>query len=376
MAAFIDTKPHYSILDGLRGVAAIMVVWFHVFEAFATSHLDQRINHGYLAVDFFFILSGFVVGYAYDDRWGTMKTKDFLKRRLIRLHPMVVMGALIGGLMFYFQGCDVWDVSTVTVLGLCLATLLSAGLIPATPGTEVRGLGEMFPLNGPSWSLFFEYIANILYVLFIRKFSTKLLTGLVLLAGCGLAAFAILGPLGDICVGYSLTGTEFTGGSLRLLFSFSAGLLLSRIFKPAKLHGTVQKSVFWICGLSVAALLAVPRIGGAEHLWLNGIYDTLCCVLFFPFLVYLGASGKSTNKFTTVICKFLGDISYPLYMVHYPFIYLYYAWVKNHDLTFQASLPGALGLVIGSVLLAYICLKIYDIPLRQYLTKRFLKQEK
>jgi len=138
----------------------------------------------------------------------------------------------------------------------------------------------------------------------------------------------------------------------------------------------VQKSVFWICGLSVAALLAVPRIGGAEHLWLNGIYDTLCCVLFFPFLVYLGASGKSTNKFTTVICKFLGDISYPLYMVHYPFIYLYYAWVKNHDLTFQASLPGALGLVIGSVLLAYICLKIYDIPLRQYLTKRFLKQEK
>ena len=71
-SAFADTKPHYNILDGLRGVAALTVVCFHLFEAYATSHLDQKINHGYLAVDFFFILSGFVVGYAYDDRWKTM----------------------------------------------------------------------------------------------------------------------------------------------------------------------------------------------------------------------------------------------------------------------------------------------------------------
>ena len=86
-AAFADTKPHYDILDGLRGIAALTVVWFHIFEAFATSHLDQRINHGYLAVDFFFILSGFVIGYAYDDRWKKMTVTEFLKRRLIRLHP-------------------------------------------------------------------------------------------------------------------------------------------------------------------------------------------------------------------------------------------------------------------------------------------------
>jgi len=368
MAAFADTKPHYNILDGLRGVAAITVVCFHLFEAFATSHLDQRINHGYLAVDFFFILSGFVVGYAYDDRWKKMTTKDFIKRRIIRLHPMVVMGTIIGAIMFYFQGCSSWDVSTVAIPAFLIATLLGALLIPVTPGMEVRGVGEMFPLNGPSWSLFFEYIGNILYVLFIRKLSTKALGAWVLAAGCGLATFAIFGPLGDLCVGYSLTGTEFTGGSLRLLFSFSAGLLLSRIFKPVTIKGA-----FWICTLSVVALLAVPRIGGAEYLWMNGIYDTMCCVLFFPLLVYLGASGKSTDKYTTQICKFLGDISYPLYMVHYPFIYLYFAWVKNNDLTFQQSLPGAAGVVIGSILLAYICLKLYDIPVRKYLTNRFLK---
>ena len=98
------TKPHYLILDGLRGVASVMVVAFHIFEAHSTSHLDQIINHGYLAVDFFFVLSGFVVAYAYDDRWGKMSVGGFFKLRLIRLQPMVVMGMIIGGaLLFIFR---------------------------------------------------------------------------------------------------------------------------------------------------------------------------------------------------------------------------------------------------------------------------------
>lgn len=369
-AAFTDTKPHYDILDGLRGVAALTVVCFHLFEAYATSHIDQKINHGYLAVDFFFILSGFVVGYAYDDRWKKMSVKDFLKRRFIRLHPMVVMGAVIGAVMFYTQGCSFWDVSTVSVSALLFATLVNAFLIPATPGSEIRGLGEMYPLNGPSWSLFFEYIGNILYAFFLRKLPTKVLSVLVFLAGCGLAVFAIWGPLGDICVGFALTEENMTGGMLRLLFSFSAGLLLSRIFKPVKVRGA-----FWIGGISIVVLSAIPRIGGSEDLWMNGVYDAACAIVLFPLLVYLAASGKTTDKVTTRICKFLGDISYPLYMVHYPFIYLYYAWVKNENLTFTESLPGAVTLVIGSVVLAYLCLKLYDEPVRKFLTKHLLPKK-
>lgn len=368
-SAFADTKPHYNILDGLRGVAALTVVCFHLFEAYATSHLDQKINHGYLAVDFFFILSGFVVGYAYDDRWKTMTTKDFITRRFIRLHPMVVVGAVIGAVMFYFQSCATWDVSRVPVTMLLVSALLNACLIPVTTGFEIRGVGEMYPLNGPGWSLFFEYIGNILYALFIRKLSTKALAVLVLIAGGGLAAFAVGGPYGDICVGFSLTGDNIIGGSLRMLFSFSAGLLLSRIFKPVNVKG-----IFWIGSVSIVILSAIPRIGGSENLWMNGLYDTICFAVIFPLLVYLGASGKTTDKYTTRICKFLGDISYPLYMVHYPFIYLYYAWVRNKNLTFMESLPGAAALVIGSVLLAYLCLKLYDEPVRRYLTERFLKK--
>jgi peptidoglycan/LPS O-acetylase OafA/YrhL len=92
----LPTKPHYPILDGLRGVAALSVVAMHIFEAHSTSHQDMIVNHGYLAVDFFFLLSGYVIGYAYDDRWGKMTIGEFFKRRLIRLHPLVILGSVIG----------------------------------------------------------------------------------------------------------------------------------------------------------------------------------------------------------------------------------------------------------------------------------------
>lgn len=107
---FSDSKPHYELLDGLRGVAALLVMFYHIGEGFATSPMDQHVNHGYLAVDFFFILSGFVIGYAYDDRWKTSLTlKSFFRRRLIRLHPMVIMGAVLGVAAYCIQGCRRWD---------------------------------------------------------------------------------------------------------------------------------------------------------------------------------------------------------------------------------------------------------------------------
>ncbi len=365
--ALPDTKPHYHVLDGLRGVAAITVVCFHLFEAYATSHLDQRINHGYLAVDFFFLLSGFVVGYAYDERWPRLTVAEFLKRRFIRLHPLVVIGALLGAALFYFQGCAAWDVSKVSGVRLAGATLLNAALLPATPSGEIRGVGEMFPLNGPSWSLLFEYVGTLLYAFWLRRLTTPALALVVALAGGGLAAFAMWGPYGDVCVGFALTGDNMLGGFLRLLFSFSAGLLLFRVFRPVPMRGA-----FWLGSLAIVVVAAIPRLGGSQHLAWNGLYDTLCCVVVFPLLVYAGASERITSPFTTRLCRFLGAISYPLYMVHYPFIYVYYAWVKNNNLSFAESLPGAAALVTGSLGLAYLCLKLYDEPVRRFLAKRLL----
>ena len=325
-----------------------------------------------MAVDFFFILSGFVIGYAYDDRWkSTMDVKGFFKRRLIRLHPMVVMGAVLGGVTFCIQGCEQWDGMQVAVSSILLAILLNFFMIPVLPGAapEVRGNGEMFPLNGPAWSLFFEYIGNVLYALLLRRLSTKALALLVVLAGVGLALFAVFNfsGYGHLGVGWTLADYNLLGGFLRLLFSFSVGLLMSRVFKPLPIRGA-----FGICSLAIAVLLSVPHIGGGEALWMNGIYDAVCVVVIFPLLVWLGASGKTTDRISYGVCKFLGDISYPMYIIHYPFMYLFYAWLWREKLTFAETWPVAWLLFFGNILLAYLCLKLYDEPVRKWLSRRFL----
>ena len=375
-AAFSDSKPHYELLDGLRGVAALLVICYHIFEGFATSPLDQHFNHGYMAVDFFFILSGFVIGYAYDDRWKTTLTlKGFFKRRLIRLHPMVIMGALLGAVSYCIQGSVKWDGTQVPFTMVLIALLLNLFLLPVVPGTgaDVRGNNEMYPLNGPSWSLFFEYIGNILYALFIRKFSTRALTVLVIAAAAGLASFGIsnLSGYGHLGVGWSMIDYNLLGGFLRLMFSFSVGLLMSRIFKPAKVKGA-----FWICSAVLAVLFTVPHLGGTDRLWINGLYESVCAIVIFPALVWLGASGKTTYKVTSTVCKFLGDISYPLYVVHYPLMYLFYWWLWSGEekIPFSQAWPVAVVVIIASIILAYLCLRFYDIPLRKWLASRFINK--
>lgn len=379
-AAFTDTKPHYELLDGLRGVAALLVVFYHIFEGLsfaAGGTLITTINHGYLAVDFFFILSGFVIGYAYDDRWKrNMTLGNFFTRRLIRLHPMIIMGTIIGAITFCIQGSVQWDGSHVATSAVMLALLAAMFFIPAYPGAgyDVRGNGEMFSLNGPSWSLFFEYIGNILYALFIHRLSNRGLTILVALSGIGLAWFALFDIVGYgmLGVGWTLDGANFWGGMLRMLFPFSLGMLLSRHFRPIKIRGA-----FWICSAVLLILFCIPYIEGKSSVCLNGVYELICIALVFPALVWIAASGKTTDKQSTRICRFLGDISFPLYAIHYPLMYLFYAWlIKNKLYTFTECWQMAALVYTGSILLAYLCLKCYDEPVRKWLSRKFLSQNK
>jgi peptidoglycan/LPS O-acetylase OafA/YrhL len=364
----LQSKPHYQILDGLRGVASIMVVAFHIFEAHSTSHLDQIINHGYLAVDFFFVLSGFVVGYAYDDRWGKMSVGGFFKRRLVRLQPMVVIGMVIGALLFYFQDSGLWPkIHEVPVWKMLVIMLIGCTLIPVPTSMDIRGWNEMHPLNGPGWSLFFEYIANILYGIFIRKFSKTLLWILVLLAGAALVQLAVTSQTGDIIGGWSLEPEQLRIGFTRVMYPFFAGLLLFRIGKLTH----VINAFFW-CSLLIIVVFAIPRIGGAEHLWMNGLYDSLTVIFIFPLIVFLGASGDIKNKYAKRICKFFGDISYPVYITHYPLIYMYTGWVYDNKPGFAKAFPVAVLVFISAVVIAYACLKFYDEPVRRWLKKKVL----
>ena len=277
---FANTKPHYELLDGLRGVAALLVLVYHIFEGFAFaqttngvgSGIITTLNHGHIAVDFFFILSGFVISYAYDDRWGKMSIGGFFKRRLIRLHPMLIMGALIGAIAFAIEGYTRWDGTTASVEWVMIALLLTMFMIPALPGVpyEVRGNGEMFPLNGPTWSLFFEYLGNICYALFMRRMSTKILALFTLLLGIVHAWFFV----GDVSgydmigVGWTIDKVNFWGGFVRMLFPFSMGMLLARTFTPQKVKGA-----FWICSVMLVALFAVPYIPSDGGISLNSLYE-------------------------------------------------------------------------------------------------------
>ena len=366
-----DGKQHYRILDGLRGVAAIMVVAFHLFEGHATSHLDQLLNHGYLAVDFFFVLSGFVIGYAYDDRWKKLTLKDFFKRRIIRLQPMVVMGMVVGGVCLYFQSSPLFpEIAGVPVYYTVLLVIIGSTLLPVPPSMDVRGWGEMHPLNGPGWSLFFEYIANILYAVWIRKFSKTALTVIVVLSGVALLHLAVTSPSGDIIGGWSLTGTQLRIGFTRLLYPFFAGLLLSRVAKP-----TYIKNAFLWCSLLLIAVLAFPRVGGSEHLWWNGLYDAFSIIVIFPLIIYMGASGVLQGTRAIKVCTFLSDISYPIYITHYPLVYIYMGYIATHKLTLADSYPVAIITFFGAIALAYACLRWYDTPVRNWLNTKFMKSK-
>ncbi len=382
--SFTDTKPHYELLDGLRGVAAILVLFYHIFEGFsfaevtnkAGSGLISTLNHAHIAVDFFFILSGFVISYAYDDRWKAMSTRQFFKRRLIRLHPMLIMGALIGTAAFAFTGFEKWDGSHTPAEWAMTALLLTMFMIPALPGLpyEVRGNGEMFPLNGPAWSLFFEYIGNILYAILIRRLSTKMLTVVTVALGAVHAWFFIGNVSGydNIGVGWTIDEVNFWGGFVRMLFPFSVGMLLARKFKPRKVKGA-----FWLCSIMLITLFAVPYIASpSARISLNSVYEFICIAAIFPFIVWLGACGTSTG-ITSKINRALGEISYPLYIVHYPLMYIFYAWlIENRVYTLGQSWSVALAVVASSLILAVLCLKLYDEPVRRWLAKNLMKKSK
>ena len=381
---YLASKPRYEILDGLRGVAAMIVVAFHLFETYSAGPMSQILNHGYLAVDFFFVLSGFVVGYAYDDRWDRMGTWDFFKRRLVRLHPMVIMGTLLGALLFYFSACTAFPlVADTTWWMVILMALLGCLMIPTPTTWDIRGWGETNALNGPTWSLMWEYVANILYALFIRHFSKPALTLFVVLSACltldvtlNTDVFHLPAGRGEathtLIGGWSLTPDQLYIGISRLLYPFFMGLLLSRMGRLIKV-----KRGFYVCALLITVILVMPRIGDEAHQWMNGTYEAISVLVFFPLIVLMGAGSNVTGKCSVAVCRFFGEISYPLYITHFPLIYMQIAWANKHpDAPLGTHVFIAVALFILSIAIAYACLKLYDEPAREWLKQRFLMKRR
>lgn len=382
---YLASKPRYAILDGLRGVAALVVILFHGFETYIPFFGTQHINHGYLAVDFFFVLSGFVIGYAYDDRWDRMSTWSFFKRRLIRLHPMVVAGTLFGACLFFFGesdyfsligGTEPWKFFLCIVLGLLM--------IPAGTGLDIRGWGETNPLNGPNWSLTFEYIGNILYAFVLRRLPTVVL-GMLCVASAFLTMNLALGwdvfgffaqPKYDVIGGWSITPDQMYVGFSRLLYPFLCGLLISRLLPKFITKENPSGSPFgirggfWWASLLLVVLFAVPQIGGKSCV-ADGLYQVFAIVVMFPVIVLIGAGSKTTDKRSAKWCETLGNLSYPLYITHFPLMYMQMAWVSSHkDSPVWHHVVLNLGILLVAIGIAWAFLKLYDEPVRAWLKKK------
>ena len=385
---YILSKPRYEILDALRGVAAIIVLVYHFCEVLGGGITSF---HGYLAVDFFYILSGFVIGYAYDDRWKSASNPQgmtlwaFFKRRLIRLHPLVIFGTLIGVLLLYFGMSDElpqireahWPAILACIVFACI-------MIPTPHSLDVRGWQEFNSFNGNSWTLYYEYLANIIYALVIRRFSKPVLSVFVgaaalltIAMGLNFDFWGIMDARPEYqCYtfigGWSLDPDQLLLGFTRLLFPFFAGLLMSRCLAGKNVAGKDNHG-FLVSSLLLAAVLLVPTLHGLP----NGIFEVCCVLIVFPVVVLLGARGKVSGRIQA-LCKWLGDISYPLYITHYPIVFtLCMGWKSNNptatsDQVFFVAICG----IALSIMVAWASLKLYDEPVRKWLTEKLQSRRK
>ncbi len=347
----LKTKQHFEILDGLRGLAAIAVVTFHFMEIAYSDYSKNFIGNGFLAVDFFFCLSGFVIGYAYDDRIEKMGVLEFFKSRLIRLHPLVVFGSVLGLLALLFDPFASQPEAYSTGR-LAFLFLLSVLLIPF-PRMGDRAF-NLFGLNAPCWSLFWEYVANIFYAFVLSRLPRKWLIPLAIVAGIVLCIVGY--NSGNLMGGWG--GSTFWDGAARIAYSFLAGLIVYRF-------NLIIKNGLGFIGVGILLAAAFLMPFGP---W-NWVSQPLIVLFYFPFIIALGW-GSSLHPSLNKLCIFLGNISYPLYTTHYAVMWMFNNYYSAHKPD-KAHLTYII--LIGLVLLiafAYLVMTFYDIPVRKYLTQK------
>lgn len=364
MADKVD-RPHFEVLDGLRGTAALSVFLFHILEITTAGPAHNPLRHAHLAVDFFFALSGFVLGHAYDARLSAtaapgsrLDVKGFFIRRLIRLHPMVILSMSVALLLFLldpYVGPRPVVGTQVSASMLTMVFILSLLLLPA-PSLPYR-YGETHSLDGPAWTLFQEYLANVAYGLLGRRLSIRSLS-----IFCVIAAIALIltaEHFGNLSTGWAWP--NFWAAFVRLAYPFSAGLLLYRL----NIRRTLPHSYLWL-SLLLVVLFTEPAFGRFDAL-----YEALCVIVIFPLTICLGTGHSRLDGLTGTVCRLSGRLSYPLYIIHYPAIDMFAHWLwKTHPSPARIWQVSAL-LYIGVICVAWLVLKYYDEPLRAYLTRRF-----
>jgi peptidoglycan/LPS O-acetylase OafA/YrhL len=353
-------KEHFEVLDGLRGSAAILIVIFHAFNySFGWDTPLSLMHHAYLAVDFFFGLSGFVVAYAYDDRWARMSTLQFFRIRLIRLHPLVLLGATLG-LLGYLLDPFGKAINQTSAPMLLLAYVTSLLLLPSPP---VGGRqNESQALNGPAWSLMQEYLGNIAYALILRRL--RALTLGIIFVVSGLVLIWVANTKGSLDGGWGYP--EIWMAPLRLTVSFVMGLWLYRI------QDRIRRPQIGLLVLSIllVVIFQAPKFPNVAGFSLNGLYDAACVLFLFPIIIICGAHSNAGAGMMR-LCKFSGRLSYPLYITHIPFVYVIANFAHTRHPATSVVLTCVFLLLPTVLAVAWLALKYFDEPVRAWLTSRY-----
>jgi peptidoglycan/LPS O-acetylase OafA/YrhL len=337
---------HFAVLDGLRGVAALVVL---------VLHLGQQCNNpgpscAHLVVDFFFILSGFVIAFAYEEQLtsGKLRLQAFARIRLVRLYPLFLIGALgsiaISAFNFLTKG-------TATPTELLIAAFSNLLFLPTI---AIASDASAYPFNTPSWSLAFELFINAVYAIIARWLTTSRLIAILLLSA--LAAIWLAEASGTTDGGHDKVTVSF--GFVRVCYPFFAGVLLYR-FRPERSHKPL-----------LATLLLVGLFLVLLGNWPHPILSSLFLVLVgFPLLIWL-ASACNVSGRLAVMCALLGDLSYPVYVLQSFVLRIGETVMRNRILSNAQIQAFVAAEALAVIAFSWLALRYFDIPVRQFLDAR------
>lgn len=337
----------YLCLDAVRGVAALAIVFHHIGDMIAPFSMPGA----YRAVDLFFVLSGFVLAHSYGARFGRdMSARRFMALRLIRLYPLFLIGAL--------GGIGVTAIALVLGGGQYSVTqwaLSSVSLFFMLPSPTWSSLPQLTPLNTPAWSLILEILINLLYGLVAVRLTTRRL--ILVIGASALWLLWVIAARGDSNVGSDWA--TLPGGLARVTFSFGVGVLLAR-FKPARRRATAWA---WLIPLAVGPALYFEPVPGA-------LLDAFCIFALFPGMILLGMHFEVPQK---GVAALMGDLSYPIYILHLPAAMLLYKVfvVLGHEAKQFAPVVG-IGFTLALIPVCIGLERLYDRPVRRWLSARLL----
>jgi peptidoglycan/LPS O-acetylase OafA/YrhL len=330
----------FETMNGLRGLAALVVLMYHRPEWYGSLCLPS----GFLAVDLFFALSGFVIAYSYEEKLSKdMNLSDFLALRLIRLYPLYMLGTICSvsviALSYYFNG-HINDDNKSGVFSIPFALFM----LP-TPDFYNK-LSALYPLNIPAWSLLFEVIVNVFYALTWRWWKPRLLVLVMLVT-------AVLILMHSEYADSGWNWDSFGFGLLRVLYSFPAGVMIYRLYRENSLPSYTVNSVAILVAFLIMLIAAYGRAA------------QFCAIFGFPLLVAAAVRSEPAALFRPLFST-LGSASYAIYSIHGPLMIFVKASLAKLGANSHPHVIGAVFLA-AIIPLALLIDRWFDAPVRKSL---------